>query len=94
MGKNLSNKYGQKLFNSAKKSATDAIKTASKRAIQKTAEATGDLIGNKIADKITSHSKKSIKKLPNNDEKEENIEITTHKKDTYHQKEDNKLLMI
>ena len=37
MGKNLSNKYGQKLVNSANKSTTDAIKTASKRAIQKTA---------------------------------------------------------
>ena len=59
MGKSLSNKYGQKLLDSAKKSTTDAIKTASKRAIQKTAEATGDLIGNKIADKITSVSKKS-----------------------------------
>ena len=58
-GKNLSNKYGQKLLDSARKSTTDAIKTASKRAIQKTAEATGDLIGNKIADKITSVSKKS-----------------------------------
>ena len=41
MGKNLSDKYGQKLLDSAKKSATDAIKTASKRAIQKTVEATG-----------------------------------------------------
>ena len=49
MGKNLSNKYGQKLLNSAKKSTTGAIKTISKRAIQKTAEATGDLIGNKFA---------------------------------------------
>ena len=35
MGKNLSDKYGQKLLDSAKKSTTDAIKTASKRAIQK-----------------------------------------------------------
>ena len=65
MGKSLSNKYGQKLLDSAKKSTTDAIKTASKRAIQKTAEATGDLIGIKIADKITSvstqlHSKKNL----------------------------------
>ena len=77
MGKSLSNKYGQKLLDSAKKSTTDAIKTASKRAIQKTAEATGDLIGNKIADKITSVSKK---KSPNNGEKEEDVEITTHKK--------------
>ena len=33
MGKNLSNKYGQKLLDSAKKSTADAIKTASKRAI-------------------------------------------------------------
>ena len=58
MGKSLSNRYSQKLIDSAKKSATDAIKTASKRAIQKTAEAAGDLIGNKIADKIMSVSKK------------------------------------
>ena len=64
MGQSLNNKYGQKLLDSAKKSTTDAIKTASKRAIQKTAEATGDLIGNKIDDKITSVSKiKSTKKI-------------------------------
>ena len=42
MGKNLSNKHGQKLIDSAKKSTTDTIKTVSKRAIQKTAEAMGD----------------------------------------------------
>ena len=65
-GKNISNEYSQKLFDTAKNSATDAIKTASKRAIQKIAEATGDLIGNKIADKITSVSKKS-KELPSNE---------------------------
>ena len=35
MGKNLSNKYGQKLLDSTKKSTADAIKTASKREIQK-----------------------------------------------------------
>ena len=58
MGKSLSNKYGPKLLDSAKKSTTDAIKTALKKAMQKIAEATGDLIGNKIADKITSVSKK------------------------------------
>ena len=44
IGKNLSNKYGLKFLDSAKKSTTDAIKTASKRAIQKTAEATGEVI--------------------------------------------------
>ena len=75
MGKSLSNKYGQKLLDSAKKSTTDAIKTASKRAIQKTAEATGDLIGNKIADKITSISKK-----PSNNNNDDGVELTTHKK--------------
>ena len=81
MGKSLSNKYGQKLLDSAKKSTTDAIKTASKRAIQKTAEWTDDLIGNKIADKITTISKKSTKKLHNNDKtEEEDVERTTHKK--------------
>ena len=78
MGKSLSNKCGQKLLDSAKKSRTDAIKTASQRAIQKTAEATRDVIGNKTADKITSISKK---KSPNNDEGEEkNAEISTHKR--------------
>ena len=54
--------YGQKLADSAKKFATDALKTTRKRAIQKTAEVTGDVVGNKIADKITSYSKKIIKK--------------------------------
>ena len=42
----FTNQTGQKLVDSAKKSATDALKTASKKAIQKTAEATGDLVGN------------------------------------------------
>ena len=59
VAKNMNNKYIQKLVDTAKKSATDVIKTASIRATQKTAEATGDLVGNKIADKITSASKKS-----------------------------------
>ena len=82
IGKYLSNKYSQKIIDTAKKSTTDAKKTASKRAIQKTAEVTGDFIGNKIADKITNISKKAVKELSNNnnDEKEEDVEITTHKK--------------
>ena len=47
----------------------------------KRAETTGDLIGNKIADKIASVSKKkSTKELPNDDETEEDMEITIHKK--------------
>ena len=62
VAKNLSSKYVQKLFDSAKNSTTDAVKTASKRAIQKTAEAIGDLIGNTITDKITSVWKNSSAK--------------------------------
>ena len=74
----------------AKQYTTDAIKTASKKAVQKTA----DLIFNRIGDKITNVSKKiSTKELHNIDETEEDVEITTHKKDTYLQKKDNKLLM-
>ena len=85
MGKSLSNKNGQKLLDSAKKSTTDAIKTASERAIQKTVETTGALIGNKIADNITSVSKKKpamklhSKELPN-DNNDEDVEIATPKK--------------
>ena len=80
MGKRLSNKYGQEHLDSAKKSTADAIKTASKGEIQKTVEATGDLIGNKIADKTTSVSKKTAKELPNDETKENEVGITTHKK--------------
>ena len=79
MSKSWSNKYGQKRLDRAKKSTTDAIKTASKRPIQKTAEATGNLIGNKIADKITSVSKKSTRDFQNNETKED-VERTTPKK--------------
>ena len=86
IGKNLSNTYSQKRIDTAKKSTIDAIKTTPKRVIQKTAEAIADLVGNKIADKITVS--KNSKKIP-----EENVELTTHKKDTYLQKEDKKLLM-
>ena len=94
MGKSLSNKYGQKLLDCAKKSTADAIKTASKRAIQKTAEATGDLIGNKIADKITSVSKKpSNNNNNNNNNNNEDVELTIIRKDIYLQKKGSKLLM-
>ena len=62
MGKNLSKKYDQKILDSAKKSTTDAIKTASKRAIQKTTEGTGDLIDNKIADKNRVFQRKNLQR--------------------------------
>ena len=47
------------------------------------------MVGNKIADGKTSVSKKSAKKLPTIDE---DAELITPEKDTYHQKKDNKLL--
>ena len=75
--RSMSNKYGKKLVDTAKKSAADSIKTASKRAIQRTAEATGDLVGNENDAKITSVSENSTKKLPTIDE---DVELTTHKK--------------
>ena len=76
-------KYDKKLMDSATKTGIDAAKTASKRVVQKTAEARGGLIGNKIAEKMTSVSK------PKEKEK-----TKKQKKFTFHQKKDNKLLMI
>ena len=89
----MSDKYSQKLVYTAKKSLTEAIKTASKRAIQKTAEATEDLVGNKIADKITSASKKSLKKP--HDEEIQSTEVNNEiPKERYiSPKKGNKLLM-
>ena len=74
-------KYDKKLIDTATKTRIDATKTASKRVAQKTPEATGDLIGNKRADKITSVGKSKEKA----NKPEEFI---------FHQRKDNKLLMI
>ena len=97
VGKDLSNKYGQKLLDSTKKSTTDAIKTASKTAIQKAAEATGNLLGNKIADKITTVWKKSSVELRSTELHSQNdganSEVEIPKKDTYLQNKGNKLFM-
>ena len=91
IGKNVGNRCGQKILDTAKKSTIDATKAPSKRAIQKTAEATGDLIGNKIADKITSVSKKVPPKELHSQHEDE-IEIPKERY-IYLQKKDNKLLM-
>ena len=83
ISKNLSNKYGQKLLDSAKTSTADAIKTTSKRANKKKQQKqlVIYLIGNKIAAKITSVSKKKpAKEWPNDETKEEDVEIATPKK--------------
>ena len=49
----IQSKHNQRLLDHAKRSATDALKTASKRAIQKTEKATDDFIDNGSADEIT-----------------------------------------
>ena len=50
--RNLSNKYKEKLMDTATKPGLDAAKSASKEVVHETAEATGELIGNKIAENI------------------------------------------
>ena len=55
--RNIGDKYGKNLFDTATKTGIDDAKTASKGVVQKTAEATGDLIGNKTCDEITSMCK-------------------------------------
>ena len=63
VAKNLSNKYSEKLLDTATKATADTVKTDSKTAIQKTAKATGGSIGNKIGDKTTNISKNSSTEL-------------------------------
>ena len=76
ISKKLSGKYSRKLFDHAKKSATDAFKTSSNRVILKTAEATGDLIGNKIAERITKVSKNSQQNISETVTNEHDKEIS------------------
>ena len=95
IGRTLSNKYGQKLVDTAEKSETDALKIVSKRAIQKRAEATGDLVGNKTANKITSTSKKPASEphaVSNEIPKERYISTNIYRQ-IYIPKKDKKLLM-
>ena len=77
----------KKLFDSAKKSTKDAIKTASKREIQITVGATGDLTGNKIADETIKASYNNLKK------KKLKMKQRYQKKDVYLKKKGNKLLI-
>ena len=87
------------MFDHAKQSATDALKTASKRAIQKTAGATGDLIGNKIPDAVAKSydgtiTKASKASLQNSSETVKNKHEKEIHKDIYLQKKGRRLLMI
>ena len=65
--RNLSDKSGKKLLDTATKTGLDAVKTASNKVVHKTAEATGELIGNKVAEKI-------VKPTTVPDEDAENVE--------------------
>ena len=77
--RNMSYKYGQKIIDRTKTSATDAIKTSCKRA---TSEAAGDLMVIKLLIKITSVSKKksNYKNNDDDDDDDDDVELTTHKK--------------
>ena len=51
-GRNIANKYGRKLLDTATKTGMKALKTATKKVAHKAAKTRGKLIGNKIANKI------------------------------------------
>ena len=51
-GRNLSNKYGRQLLDTALKTGLDTLKAATKKVAHKAAETKGEFIGNKIANKI------------------------------------------
>ena len=80
VAKNMSNKYGQKIVDTAKKSATDAIKTASKRAIQK--------LVIKWLIRLQVHQKNHIMKKYS----QMKLIMKYQKKDIFLQKKDKKLL--
>ena len=59
----MSSKCGQKLLDTTKMLAINALKTVSKKVIQKTPEATTYLVGNKIAEKKSEGHFKESKKI-------------------------------
>ena len=61
--RNLSDKYGKILLDTATKTELDAAETASKKVVCKRAEATGELIGNKTAKKIVKPCLMRIQKM-------------------------------
>ena len=50
--RNLFNKYGKQLLDTATEIGIDALKTATKKVTPKAAEAAGELIGKNMVDKI------------------------------------------
>ena len=65
--RNLSNKYGNKLLDTATKTGLDILETASTKLVVKIAEATSGSTGNEIIDKI-------VKPKPMSDISSRNVE--------------------
>ena len=61
--KNLPNKYGKQLLDTATKNRLYHLKTASKKVAHKAAEAAGEFMGNKIAEVANSHGNKTVKSV-------------------------------
>ena len=58
--RNLSNKYGKQLLDTALKTGLDALKPTAEKVVQKATWANGEFIGNKIAGKIVKPPENSI----------------------------------
>ena len=73
--RNLSNKYGKQLFDTATKIGINALKNVPKKVIYKAGEGTGEFIGNKIADKIvkTEANSKNVEEIIVRPEKRKEI---------------------
>ena len=52
LARNLSNKYGKILLDTATKTRLDVVKTTFRKVVHKTTETTGELIENKIVEKV------------------------------------------
>ena len=66
--RNLSNKHGKQLFDTATKTGLHVLKTVSKKVVHKAAERTVEFIGNKMADKIAK--RKPVSEANSRDVKE------------------------
>ena len=70
--RNLSNKYGKQLLDTATKAGINVLKTASKKVIHKAAETIGEFLGNKIAAKVVKPSR-NVEKIIIPPEKREEL---------------------
>ena len=52
--RNLSEKYGEKILDTGRKTELDAVNTASKKVVKKTAEATRELMWNKMTKRFVN----------------------------------------